>query len=56
MFNIGAFMFVLSGFIVFGSDIQYRKGKINSLKSLLVVKSIGLLMAVIGAILMFYGK
>lgn len=56
MFTLGAVIFLLSGLIVFGSDRLYRKKKITSLKSLLIVKSSGLLGSVIGALVMFYGK
>lgn len=56
MLTIGMILFVASGFIVFGSDFLFRKGKIKDLKQLLKVKGIGLLIAIISTFLMIYGK
>jgi hypothetical protein len=56
MFTLGAILFILSGLIVFGSDRYYKSGRIKSLKSLLKIKTSGLVLAVIGALLMFYGN
>jgi len=49
-------LFVVSGFIIFGSDILFRKGKIATLKDLLKVKGLGLLVAIISTFIMIYGK
>lgn len=56
MFTFGAIMFILSGLVVFGSDRLYKNGKIQNIKTLLIVKSSGLLASIGGAFLMFYGK
>lgn len=56
MFTLGALTFILSGLIVFGSDRFYRSGKIQNLKTLLIVKASGLFASIAGAFLMFYGK
>ncbi|WP_425448147.1 hypothetical protein [Dethiothermospora halolimnae] len=56
MFTAGAIMFLISGLIVFGSDRLFKKGKISSLKTLLIVKSSGLLVAIVAVLVMFYGK
>lgn len=56
MFTLGVIIFILSGLIVFGSDKFYKKGKIKSLKSLLIIKSSGLFASIIGVLIMFYGK
>ncbi|WP_202711387.1 hypothetical protein [Sporosalibacterium faouarense] len=56
MFTLGAIIFIISGFMVLGTDKLYRKEKIKSLKVLLLVKSSGLLGSVLGALIMMYGK
>lgn len=56
MFKLGGVLFVISGFIVFGSDFYFKKGKIKTLKGLLKIKILALFLSVLGAFLMFYGK
>lgn len=56
MFTLGAIVFILSGFMVLGTDKLYRKEKIKSIKTLLIIKSSGLLGSVLGALIMMYGK
>ena len=56
MFKIGGALFIISGLIVFGSDLYFKKGKIKTLKGLLKIKIFGLFLSILGALLMFYGK
>lgn len=56
MFELGGVLFIISGFIVFGSDLYFKKGKIKTLKGLLKIKIFGLFLSILGALLMFYGK
>lgn len=56
MFTLGGILFILSGLIVYGSDRYYKNGRIKTLKMLLKIKLSGLALAVIGALLMFYGN
>lgn len=56
MFTLGAIVFILSGFMVLGTDKLYRKEKIKGIKTLLIIKSSGLLGSVLGALIMMYGK
>ncbi|WP_161802928.1 hypothetical protein [Caloranaerobacter sp. TR13] len=56
MFNLGGILFIISGLVVFGSDFYFKKGKIKTLKGLLIIKIFGLVLSILGALLMFYGK
>jgi len=56
MFTLGGILFILSGLVVFVPDRLYKKGKIKTIKSLLTIKVLGLVLAIIGAIFMIYGK
>lgn len=56
LFTLGVIIFAISGIIVFGADRLFRSGKIKTLKGLLIVKTGGLALAVVSALIMFYGQ
>lgn len=56
MYTLGIILFILSGIIVFGADRFYRKEKIKSLKSLLIIKVSALSVGIISVFLMLYGQ
>ncbi|MDW7667830.1 MAG: hypothetical protein SCJ93_03325 [Bacillota bacterium] len=52
MYNVGLSLLVIGALIVFGSDKLFKKGKIQTMKDLLIVKGIGLAITVVGMIIM----
>ena len=56
MFSFGLTLFIIGSVIVFGSDRLYKRGKITDLKSLLIVKSLGLGITIAGVVVMIYGS
>lgn len=56
MSSLGLALFIIGSVIVFGSDRLYKKGKIPDLKSLLIVKSTGLGITIVGVVIMIYGS
>ncbi|WP_183108787.1 hypothetical protein [Thermohalobacter berrensis] len=52
MLTLGGLLFILSGFILFGSDFYFKKGKIKSLKTLLKIKLSALVIAILATLLM----
>ena len=52
MYNVGLGFLIIGTLIVFGSDKLFKKGKIKTIKKLLIVKGIGLAFTVVGMIIM----
>ncbi len=56
IYKLGIILFIVSGVIIFGSDIMAKKGRISSLKKLLIIKVSALIIAALSVILMIYGQ
>lgn len=56
MFKLGVLLIIIGAFFVLGSDILFKRGKITTLKSLLVTKLIGLGLTILATIFMIFGK
>jgi len=52
MYNFGLGLLLVGSLIVFGSDKLFRKGKIQTMKKLLIVKGVGLAITLLGMIIM----
>lgn len=56
MYNIGILLLIIGGIVVFGADKMYKRGKINTMKQLLIVKSSGLLATILAVVLLIWFK
>ncbi|MBN2286982.1 MAG: hypothetical protein JXQ26_05525 [Tissierellales bacterium] len=52
MYNLGVGLLISGTLVVFGSDILFRKGIIKDMKSLLIIKMVGLSMTITGMLIM----
>lgn len=56
LYKLGLILFIAGTLGLFGSDTLFKRGKITTLKSLLMAKSIGLGLTILATIIMIIGK
>jgi len=56
LYTVGVTLLAISILVVFGTDILVKKGKIKSVKPMLILKFSGLILTIVATIILILGE
>lgn len=56
MYTVGVTLLAISILVVFGTDILVKKGKVKSVKPMLILKFSGLILTIVATIILILGE